>query len=86
MNENQDQTEDVIKKIHQHLKDRRCLIVLDDVWHRDVLEKIGLPLEKESKMKILLMTHNRKVAESMSPPYDIQTLESLSSEDNMKLF
>lgn len=86
VNENQDQTEDVIKKIHQHLKDRRCLIVLDDVWHRDVLEKIGLPLEKESKMKILLTTRNRKVAEAMPPPYDIQTLESLSSEDSMKLF
>ena len=34
VNETQDQTEDVIKKIHQHLKDRHCLIVLDDVWHR----------------------------------------------------
>lgn len=80
-----EQTDEVVIKIHQHLKERRCLLVLDDVWHMDVLEKIGLTLDGKSKIKILLTTRDRKVAEAMPHAHHIQ-INSLSSEDSMKLF
>lgn len=80
------QTDEIITKIHQHLKERRCLLVLDDVWHRDVLEKIGFSLETMSKIKILLTTRDRKVAEAMPHPHHIQPINYLSLEHSMTLF
>ncbi|KAL3507510.1 hypothetical protein ACH5RR_032892 [Cinchona calisaya] len=50
--------EDLAKKLHQVLQDRRCLIVIDDIWSKDAWDSIkhAFPIAEEGS-KILLTTH-----------------------------
>ncbi|XP_027116674.2 putative disease resistance protein At1g50180 [Coffea arabica] len=59
---------ELAKRLHQVLQDRRCLIVLDDIWSPDAWNciKYALPITEEGS-KILLTTRNREVASYVGP-------------------
>ncbi|GLJ19578.1 hypothetical protein SUGI_0353950 [Cryptomeria japonica] len=74
--------------IHGHLVDRRCLIVLDDVWRSsvqgDLIERLGLPTGGNNQCKIVVTTRSRDVAANMRA--HIYEMQQLSKEDSWKLF
>ncbi|XP_073026575.1 probable disease resistance protein At1g58390 isoform X2 [Primulina eburnea] len=63
---NEGQTiESMVTKLFNIQKEKKCLVVLDDIWeidHWNILKK-AFPIE-ESKSKILLTTRNQRVSET----------------------
>ncbi|XP_059063201.1 disease resistance RPP13-like protein 4 [Cryptomeria japonica] len=71
--------------IFHHLKGRRSLIVLDDVWNgRHLLHFLGVP--EEDCCKIVISTRNRKVVEGMREDYKMCAMPHLSDQNSWKLF
>lgn len=60
--------EELAKRLRQVLQDKRCLVVLDDIWSPDAWNciKYALPITEEGS-KILLTTRNREVASDVGP-------------------
>ncbi|KAM1432194.1 hypothetical protein FF1_014333 [Malus domestica] len=77
-------------QLRDALKDKKFLLVLDDVWNEDRTKWIGLRnlLIERAKVgtKILVTTRNISVASVMGPVVTYINLEVLSFEDCMKLF
>ncbi|XP_039130863.1 disease resistance protein RPP8-like [Dioscorea cayenensis subsp. rotundata] len=72
MNESTD--EELKKMVYEHLKERRYLVVIDDIWTRGAWDNIKevLPAEMLNGSKVLLTTRNRDVAlhaDRQSPPF-----------------
>ncbi|KAH7674211.1 P-loop containing nucleoside triphosphate hydrolase protein [Dioscorea alata] len=82
-------TEKELKKVvYEYLKERRYLVVIDDIWSREAWENIKevLPAEMLNGSKVLLTTRNRDVAlhaDRQSPPFD---LKLLGEEESWELF
>ncbi|XP_059632251.1 probable disease resistance protein RXW24L [Cornus florida] len=57
------------RELHQVLSEKKCLIVLDDIWEKgdwDIL-KSAFPIGKRSCSKILLTTRNKELALHVNP-------------------
>ncbi|XP_059632225.1 probable disease resistance protein At1g58602 isoform X2 [Cornus florida] len=57
------------RELHQVLSEKKCLIVLDDIWEQgdwDIL-KSAFPIGKRSCSKILLTTRNKELALHVNP-------------------
>lgn len=70
-------------KIHLHLRGKRVLFVLDDVWDRYALDKIGLP--RDSRTILIITTRDQSVADTMQASRTL-TMAYLSEDDSWKLF
>ncbi|KAH7674216.1 P-loop containing nucleoside triphosphate hydrolase protein [Dioscorea alata] len=86
MNESTD--EELKKMIYEQLKERRYLVVIDDIWTRGAWNNVKevLPAEMLNGSKVLLTTRNREVAlyaDRQSPPFD---LKLLGEEESWELF
>ncbi|XP_039130862.1 probable disease resistance protein RF45 [Dioscorea cayenensis subsp. rotundata] len=85
MNESTD--EEMKKIVHEHLKERRYLVVIDDIWTRGAWDNIKKVLpETINGSKVLLTTRNRDVAlhaDRRIPPFD---LKLLGEEESWELF
>ncbi|KAH7674202.1 P-loop containing nucleoside triphosphate hydrolase protein [Dioscorea alata] len=79
--------EDLKKVVYEHLKERKYLVVTDDVWTRRDWDNIKEVLpEMANGSKVLLTTRNREVAlhaDRRSPPFD---LKLLGEEESWELF
>ncbi|XP_039139875.1 LOW QUALITY PROTEIN: putative disease resistance protein At1g50180 [Dioscorea cayenensis subsp. rotundata] len=81
--------DDELKKmVYEHLKERKYLVVTDDVWTRRAWDNIKevLPAEMLNGSKVLLTTRNREVAlhaDRQIPPFD---LKLLGEEESWELF
>lgn len=79
-------SEEVISvRIQEHLKEKSCLLVVDDVWDTHFFEKIGLTAWPSKKTKIVITTRDIKVAEVMPNGY-IYKMKPLTKEWSSKLF
>ncbi|XP_059067529.1 putative disease resistance protein At1g50180 [Cryptomeria japonica] len=74
--------------IYRFILEKRCLIVLDDVWRAsregDLLTKLGIPSGGNSQSKILVSTRNRVVAANLNA--EIYEMERLTDEQSWRLF
>lgn len=81
-------TEGLRDRIQRHLKGQRepSLFVFDDVWHKDILQWIGLELQSQinKKNKIIVTTRDKGVSNSMGA--QIYQMKYLSDEERMELF
>ncbi|GLJ13104.1 hypothetical protein SUGI_0205220 [Cryptomeria japonica] len=72
--------------INAHLKENKCLIVLDDVWkpimEGNLIEKLGLTID--NNCKIVITTRNREVCRNVEA--EIYQLECLCEDDSWNLF
>ncbi|XP_044980496.1 disease resistance protein RPM1-like [Hordeum vulgare subsp. vulgare] len=76
---------DLKKEIQQRLKNRKYLIVLDDVWEQDVYFQIHDALQDLPGSRIIITTRKDHVAGISSPTRHLE-LEPLSKSDAFDLF
>ncbi|PRQ20778.1 putative P-loop containing nucleoside triphosphate hydrolase, leucine-rich repeat domain, L [Rosa chinensis] len=81
----------LLEDIQEHIKDKKILLVLDDVWTEDQTkwESLRLPVLMETGSKgsrILVTTRKQEVAQMMRATSDMITLGKLSHLDSLKLF
>ncbi|XP_042492919.1 putative disease resistance protein At1g50180 [Macadamia integrifolia] len=72
------------EKLRELLKDRRYLVVLDDIWDVEAWERLNRAFPRQSKKKgrVILTSRNRKVAKESI----IHQLQTLNEMDSWKLF
>ncbi|GLJ52387.1 hypothetical protein SUGI_1114360 [Cryptomeria japonica] len=74
--------------IYHYMLEKRCLIVLDDVWRTSregaLLTKLGIPCGGNSQCKILVSTRNREVAANLNAL--IYEIQRLTYEESWRLF
>uniref|UniRef100_A0A0E0J354 NB-ARC domain-containing protein n=1 Tax=Oryza nivara TaxID=4536 RepID=A0A0E0J354_ORYNI len=74
----------LIIKLGEFLRDKRYLVVVDDIWDTSTWEKIKYSLsDNENRSRIIMTTRIRDVAEQAGGVYQ---LAPLSVEDSRKLF
>ncbi|KAH7674257.1 P-loop containing nucleoside triphosphate hydrolase protein [Dioscorea alata] len=79
--------EDLKERVTNYLKERRYLVILDDIWSKRAWKSIegALPTTMNGS-RVLLTTRNQDVAlyaDPQSPPYDMKIL---GEEDSWELF
>ncbi|GMY05641.1 putative disease resistance protein At1g50180 [Fagus crenata] len=78
--------EEIVDQLLQVLKEKKCLVILDDIWnteHWDVLCK-AFPV-KDTGSKILLTTRNRDVALHADPRGFLHNLQILDDQKSWEL-
>lgn len=68
--------------IHEHVKEKSLLLVIDDIWHTYAFEKTGWTTWQQ-RIKIVITTCDKKVVEAMPNPY-IYTITLLTKELSWK--
>ncbi|KAM5575116.1 putative disease resistance protein RGA3 [Rosa sericea] len=81
----------LLEDIKIHIKDKKILLVLDDVWTEDQTkwESLSLPVLMQTcseGSRILVTTRKQEVAQMMRATSDMITLGKLSHLDSLKLF
>ncbi|KAF3976829.1 hypothetical protein CMV_000004 [Castanea mollissima] len=79
--------DEIIEKLHQVQREKKCLVILDDIWTTNDWKKIceGFPVKKTGS-KILLTSRNRDVALQADPRGLHLELTSLNEEKSWELF
>ncbi|KAK4588990.1 hypothetical protein RGQ29_019835 [Quercus rubra] len=80
--------EELAKRLNQVQKEKRCLVILDDIWSKEAWDLLspGFPLGQESRSKILLTTRNREVALHIDPSGFLHEPGCLNEEQSWELF
>ncbi|KAM4101345.1 hypothetical protein ACB094_05G136800 [Castanea mollissima] len=80
--------EELAKKLNQVQKEKRCLVILDDIWSKEAWDILspGFPLGQKSSSKILLTTRNREVALHIDPSGFLHEPGCLNEEQSWELF
>ncbi|KAG6656900.1 putative disease resistance protein At1g50180 [Carya illinoinensis] len=78
--------EEVAKKLYEVLQEKRCLVILDDIWNTDDWDSLrpGFPSGKVGS-KMLVTTRNRELALHIDPG-GLHNPECLNGEQSWKLF
>ncbi|XAR48917.1 hypothetical protein NMG60_11031905 [Bertholletia excelsa] len=78
---------ELVRRLHDVQKKKKCLVVLDDVWSPDVWESIKptFPSGENVESKILLTSRNNGVVSKMDDCF-IHGLKLLSDEESWQLF
>ncbi|VAI18901.1 unnamed protein product [Triticum turgidum subsp. durum] len=92
--ENQDSQElgtmsemEIIKKIHSFLKDKRYLVVLDDVWRMEDWDMVQAAFpDVKNGSRIVLTTRNSAVSNHPNARKIIQQVKLLNEEESIELF
>lgn len=80
--------EELARKLNQFQQEKRCLVVLDDIWDTQAWDVLS-PAFPQSEMvssKILLTTRNREVALHVDPAGLLHEPLCLNEEDSWDLF
>ncbi|RWR71982.1 putative disease resistance protein [Cinnamomum micranthum f. kanehirae] len=82
-----DMSDDRLKvNIYHHLRGKKFLLILDDIWEKIDLVDVGIPiLNQDNGCKVLLTTRDLDVCRQMQTDLEIQ-MEKLSEEEAWSLF
>ncbi|XP_078153427.1 putative disease resistance RPP13-like protein 3 isoform X1 [Carex rostrata] len=87
INPSQQPKEDVLTKIHESLKSKKYLIILDDVWTDDLWTQIGAAFRDENNgSRVLITTRSFEVAKEADPTCEPYKLGFLTKELSVDLF
>ena len=79
--------EELPKKLNQVLLEKKCLVVLDDIWDAEAWDILSPAFPKAMRSsKILLTTRNRDVALHVDPNGFLHEPRCLNEEDSWDLF
>ncbi|XP_059652077.1 probable disease resistance protein At4g27220 [Cornus florida] len=77
---------EVSTRLHRELEGKKYLLLLNGVWERVDLSKVGIPsINQDSGCKVILTTRELKVCHEMETDVEIQ-VETLSNEESWKMF
>uniref|UniRef100_A0ACD5YE14 Uncharacterized protein n=1 Tax=Avena sativa TaxID=4498 RepID=A0ACD5YE14_AVESA len=78
---------EIIKKIHSFLKDKRYLVVLDDVWRKEDWDMIQATFpDVKNGSRMVITTRNSAVSNHPNTRKIIHEVKLLSDEESIKLF
>ncbi|XP_039059082.1 probable disease resistance RPP8-like protein 2 [Hibiscus syriacus] len=79
--------EEISEKLFKFLKEKKCLMVLDDIWSNEAWDSIkpAFP-EKETRSKILITSRNREVVSHADNRGYLHDLQCLNKEQSWELF
>ncbi|VAI18903.1 unnamed protein product [Triticum turgidum subsp. durum] len=78
---------EIIKKIHSFLKDKRYLVVLDDVWRIEDWDMVQAAFpDVKNGSRIVLTTRNSAVSNQPNARKIIQEVKLLNNEESVELF
>ncbi|XP_057471157.1 disease resistance protein RPM1-like [Actinidia eriantha] len=79
---------DLLDKLINHLRGKRYIIVLDDLWIKDVWESIHCALPKDTFSRIIITTRRGDIANSCSDSssIDVHEVQPLPHEKAQELF
>ncbi|RWR72045.1 putative disease resistance protein [Cinnamomum micranthum f. kanehirae] len=82
-----DMSDDRLKaNIYHHLRGKKFLLILDDIWERIDLSDVGIPIpNQDNGCKVLLTTRDFGVCQQMETDVEVQ-MEKLSEEEARSLF
>ncbi|XWS10988.1 hypothetical protein CRYUN_Cryun38cG0045200 [Craigia yunnanensis] len=74
------------EKLFNFMKDKRCLVILDDIWSIEAWESIKPALSmRETRSKILLTSRNKEVASHADRRGYLHELQCLNDEESWQL-
>ncbi|KAG2557337.1 hypothetical protein PVAP13_8NG249800 [Panicum virgatum] len=81
----------LVEKLREHLKDKRYIVVVDDIWHSDPWEIIGQALVKKSRgSTIIITTRLKDVAQSCCSSHAhggrVYDMKPLDDDNSKRLF
>ncbi|KAL3505955.1 hypothetical protein ACH5RR_031337 [Cinchona calisaya] len=78
--------DELVEQLVRIQKERKCLVVLDDIWSTDAWEciKVAFPIRKK-RNKILLTTRNKDVATTIGPNGFHHEQRSLTDDESWEL-
>ncbi|XP_057471901.1 LOW QUALITY PROTEIN: disease resistance protein RPM1-like [Actinidia eriantha] len=79
---------DLLNELSNHLRGKRYVIVLDDLWVKDVWESIRCALPKDTMSRIIITTRRGDIANSCSDSssIDVHEVQPLQPEKAQELF
>ncbi|KAE8725206.1 CC-NBS-LRR class disease resistance protein [Hibiscus syriacus] len=79
--------EKISQKLFEFLKEKKCLMVLDDIWSTEAWDSIkpAFP-EKETRSKILITSRNREIVSHADSRGYLHDLQCLNKEQSWELF
>ncbi|KAK8712188.1 hypothetical protein V6N13_147435 [Hibiscus sabdariffa] len=82
--------EDLAKELEEFLKDKKCLVILDDIWSREAWDsqEPAFPVERnsQSRSKILITSRNKEIVSHADRRGHLHELQCLSDEHSWDLF
>ncbi|XP_004308342.1 PREDICTED: putative disease resistance protein At1g50180-like [Fragaria vesca subsp. vesca] len=80
--------EEIAERLCNFQRDRKCLVVLDDIWALDAWNsfKGGISMNEETESRILLTTRNREVASLARGNNFLYESRALSADEGWNLF
>ncbi|KAJ4718190.1 Disease resistance protein [Melia azedarach] len=77
--------DDRVSEISRKLRSKKFVLLLDDVWERIDLSKVGVPLDDQNGSKIIFTTRSEEVCGRMEAQKEFK-VEGLSTEAALELF
>ncbi|GMP37662.1 hypothetical protein CsSME_00009246 [Camellia sinensis var. sinensis] len=79
---------DLVKKLHQVQSEKKCLVILDDIWKDADWDSLspGFPNTTEVGSKLLLTTRNENVAKHVDQQCVLYKLRHLTEKESWELF
>ena len=79
--------DEVVKRVYQIQEEKKCLVILDDVWSTEAWETLrpAFPLHKASNSKIVITTRNKAVASHADPRAFVYQPKCLTDDESWEL-
>ena len=79
--------DEVVKRVYQIQEEKKCLVILDDVWSTEAWETLrpAFPLHKASNSKIVITTRNKAVASHADPRAFLYQPKCLTDDESWEL-
>ncbi|KAA3467669.1 putative disease resistance protein [Gossypium australe] len=81
--------EELAEKLHNFLKDNKCLVILDDIWSIDAWDslKSAFPIAMDTNSKLLLTSRNKEIVPHADRRgYYLHKLQCLNDDESWELF
>lgn len=76
---------EIVEKLHMFLNDNSCLVVLDDVWEKEVLRQIMIPVASHST-RFIITTRNQEVVQFPNVCCFVHQVRHLTLDQSWVLF
>ncbi|KAL4379194.1 hypothetical protein GQ457_02G039410 [Hibiscus cannabinus] len=82
----QTRDEDIAKELFNFLKEKKCLVIVDDIWSNEAWDSIKPAFPEETRTKILLTSRNTEVVSHADSSGYLYQLQCLNQEQSWELF